>query len=88
MRDNLDSALLDIATIYRDVLVAQSGSDEILNIDLKAEVAEFASTTTPKRSIERIEALLEARINLGRNSANTRFAFRFNHVEHLVIFPI
>ena len=69
IRDNLDSALLDIATIYRDVLVTQSGSDEILNIDLKAEVAEFASTTTAKRSIERIEALLEARINLGRNSA-------------------
>ena len=69
IRDNLDSALLDIATIYRDVLVVQSGSDEILNIDLKAEVSEFASTTTAKRSIERIEALLEARINLGRNSA-------------------
>lgn len=69
IRDNLDSALLDIATIYRDVLVVQSGSDEILNIDLKAEVSEFASTTTPKRSIERIEAILEARINLGRNSA-------------------
>ena len=69
VRDNLDSALLDIATIYRDVLVVQSGSDEILNIDLKAEVSEFASTTTAKRSIERIEALLEARINLGRNSA-------------------
>ena len=69
IRDNLDSALLDIATIYRDVLVTQSGSDEILNIDLKAEVAEFASTTTSKRSIERIEAILEARINLGRNSA-------------------
>jgi len=69
IRDNLDSALLDIATIYRDVLVTQSGSDEILNIDLKAEVAEFASATTPKRSIERIEAILEARINLGRNSA-------------------
>ena len=69
IRDNLDSALLDIATIYRDVLVTQSGSDEILNIDLKAEVAEFASATTPKCSIERIEAILEARINLGRNSA-------------------
>ena len=69
VRDNLDSALLDIATIYRDVLVVQSGSDEILNIDLKAEVSEFASTSTAKRSIERIEAILEARINLGRNSA-------------------
>jgi DNA polymerase-3 subunit delta' len=69
IRDNLDSALLDIATIYRDVLVTQSGSDEILNIDLKAEITDFAKTTTPKRSIERIEALLEARINLGRNSA-------------------
>lgn len=69
IRDNLDSALLDIATIYRDVLVTQSGSDEILNIDLRLEITDFAKTTTPKRSIERIEALLEARINLGRNSA-------------------
>jgi DNA polymerase-3 subunit delta' len=69
IRDNLDSALLDIATIYRDVLVTQSGSDEILNIDLRPEITDFAKTTTPKRSIERIEALLEARINLGRNSA-------------------
>ena len=69
IRDNLDSALLDIATTYRDVLVTQSGSDEILNIDLRLEITDFAKTTTPKRSIERIEALLEARINLGRNSA-------------------
>jgi DNA polymerase-3 subunit delta' len=69
IRDNLDSALLDIATIYRDVLVTQSGSDEILNIDLRLEITDFAKATTPKRSIERIEALLEARINLGRNSA-------------------
>ena len=69
IRDNLDSALLDIATIYRDVLVTQSGSDEILNIDLRLEITDFAKTTTPKRSIERIEAILEARINLGRNSA-------------------
>jgi len=69
IRDNLDSALLDIATIYRDVLVTQSGSDEILNVDLRLEITDFAKTTTPKRSIERIEALLEARINLGRNSA-------------------
>ena len=69
IRDNLDSALLDIASIYRDVLVTQSGSDEILNIDLRLEITDFAKTTTPKRSIERIEALLEARINLGRNSA-------------------
>jgi len=69
IRDNLDSALLDIATIYRDVLVTQSGSDEILNIDLRLEITDFAKTTTPKRSIERIEVLLEARINLGRNSA-------------------
>ncbi len=39
VRDNLDSALLDIATNYRDVLVVQGGSDKILNIDLKAEIS-------------------------------------------------
>jgi len=69
VRDNIDSALLDIATFYRDVLVIQSGGEEILNIDLRTEVNEFAKTSSPKRSIERIEALLEARMNLGRNSA-------------------
>jgi DNA polymerase-3 subunit delta' len=69
IRDNIDGALLDLSTFYRDVLVIQSNGAEILNIDLEAEIANYARTTHPKRTIEQIEAILTARTNLSRNSA-------------------
>jgi DNA polymerase-3 subunit delta' len=69
IRDNIDSALLDLSTFYRDVLVLQSNGTEILNIDLEAEIANYARTIQPKRTIEQIDAILTARSNLSRNSA-------------------
>jgi DNA polymerase-3 subunit delta' len=69
IRDNIDGALLDLSTFYRDVLVLQSNGAEILNIDLEAEIANYARTTQPKRTIEQIDAILTARANLSRNSA-------------------
>ena len=69
IRDNIDGALLNIASLYRDILLIQSGSQEILNIDFRQEITELAKASPAKRSIEQIEALLEARANLGRNSA-------------------
>jgi DNA polymerase-3 subunit delta' len=69
IRDNIDGALLDLSTFYRDVLVLQSNGAEILNIDLEVEIANYARTTQPKRTIEQIDAILTARANLSRNSA-------------------
>ena len=69
IRDNIEGALLDLSTFYRDVLVLQSNGAEILNIDLEAEIANYARTTQPKRTIEQIDAILTARTNLSRNSA-------------------
>ncbi len=69
VRDNIDAALLDIATFYRDVLVVQSKSPEILNIDLQQEIMNYAGTTYPKRTLEQIDAVLNARTNLARNAA-------------------
>jgi DNA polymerase-3 subunit delta' len=69
IRDNIDGALLDLSTFYRDVLVLQGNGTEILNIDLEAEIANYARTTQPKRTIEQIDAILTARTNLSRNSA-------------------
>ena len=69
IRDNIDGALLDLSTFYRDVLVLQSNGAEILNIDLEDEIANYARTTQPKRTIEQIDAILTARANLSRNSA-------------------
>jgi DNA polymerase-3 subunit delta' len=69
IRDNIDGALLDLSTFYRDVLVLQSNGSEILNVDLEADLLEYARTTRAKRTIEQIEAILTARTNLSRNAA-------------------
>jgi len=69
IRDNIDASLLDIATFYRDVLVLQSQSAEILNIDLLEGIANYAQTTSGRRNLEQIELVLSARTNLSRNAA-------------------
>jgi DNA polymerase-3 subunit delta' len=69
VRDSIDAALLDIATFYRDVLVMQSNSSEILNIDIQKEILNHSGTTSAKRTLEQIDAVLVARTNLARNAA-------------------
>ncbi|MFM8897713.1 MAG: DNA polymerase III subunit delta' [Actinomycetota bacterium] len=69
IRDNIDASLLDIATFYRDVLVVQSASNEILNIDFADEITNYARTTSPRRTLEQIDLVLTARTNLSRNAA-------------------
>lgn len=69
IRDCIDGALLDLATFYRDILVIQSNGVDILNVDFEAELANYARTTQPKRTIEQIDSILAARTNLARNAA-------------------
>jgi DNA polymerase-3 subunit delta' len=69
IRDNIDASLLDIATFYRDVLVVQSQSDEMLNIDVAEEITNYARTTSGRRTLERIDLVLTAQTNLSRNAA-------------------
>jgi DNA polymerase III subunit delta' len=69
IRDNIDASLLDIATFYRDVLVVQSESNEILNVDLAEEITNYARTTSSRRTLEQIDLVLTARTNLSRNAA-------------------
>ena len=69
IRDNIDASLLDIATFYRDVLVVQSASNEILNVDLAEEITNYARTTSDHRTLEQIDLVLTARTNLSRNAA-------------------
>jgi DNA polymerase-3 subunit delta' len=69
IRDNIDASLLDIATFYRDVLVVQSASNEILNVDLAEEITSHARTTSGRRTLEQIDLVLTARTNLSRNAA-------------------
>ena len=69
IRDNIDASLLDIATFYRDVLVVQSASNKILNVDLAEEIANYARTTSSRRTLEQIELVLSARTHLSSNAA-------------------
>ncbi len=70
VRDYLDRALLDIATLYRDILLIQSNSlDSIINIDLMSEITKIAETTTPEATLAKLEAIMSARTNLSHNAA-------------------
>ena len=70
VRDYLDRALLDIATLYRDILLIQSNSsDSIINTDLIGEITKIAEATTPEATLAKLEAIMSARTNLSHNAA-------------------
>ena len=70
VRDYLDRALLDIATLYRDILLIQSNSlDSIINTDLISEITKIAENTTPEATLLKLEAIMSARTNLSHNAA-------------------
>ena len=70
VRDYLDRALLDLATLYRDVLLVQSGlGDNLINQDIKDEVAKVANSITESKTLVKIQAILRARVNLAYNAA-------------------
>jgi DNA polymerase-3 subunit delta' len=70
VRDYLDRALLDLATLYRDVLLLQSNSTDLLtNQDLIDEINQLAQVTWPEKTVAKIEAILNTRRNLAHNAA-------------------
>ena len=70
VRDYLDRALIDLATLYRDVLLVQSRSTySLINNDLIEQINHIAATTSPVKTLDKIDAILRARISLMKNSA-------------------
>jgi DNA polymerase-3 subunit delta' len=70
VRDSIDGALLDIATFYRDVMMVQSGNTEsMINTDLREEIQAYAASHLEHSTIQKINALMDARSNLARNAA-------------------
>jgi len=70
VRDYLDRALLDIATLYRAILVIQANSlDSIINTDLILEITKISNSTTPEATLAKLEAIMSARTNLSHNAA-------------------
>jgi DNA polymerase-3 subunit delta' len=70
VRDSIDGALLDIATFYRDVMMVQAGNDgAIINTDIRDEIMKYASAHPHHTTIDKMSAIMAARVNLAHNAA-------------------
>src|SRR5665647_417171 len=69
-RDVLDRSLIDLLSLYRDVLVVQLGADvDLVNTAEEAEVRRLAAGSTPEQSIRRMDAIGVTRERLAGNVA-------------------
>ena len=60
--DVVDRGLMDLVSVYRDVLVLQLGSHSaVVNEEIRPEVEKLAQKTTPEDNLRRIDAVFEAR---------------------------
>jgi len=60
--DVVDRGLMDLISVYRDVLTLQLGAQsELVNEELRGDVAALVHASTAEQSLGRIEAILEAR---------------------------
>ena len=70
VRDSIDGALLDLATFYRDVMLAQSGAPEsMINSDMGSEIQRYASSNSTHIAVQKMSAIMEARKHLAMNAA-------------------
>jgi DNA polymerase-3 subunit delta' len=69
-RDALDGALIDLASFYRDVLVAQLAAPVApINVDLEPVVRRLAEHSTPEATVRWIQAILTCREAIDTNVA-------------------
>jgi DNA polymerase-3 subunit delta' len=69
-RDVLDRALVDLLSLYRDVLVVQLGADvELVNAELTEEVRRLARSSPPDVTVRRMDAIGVARERISANVA-------------------
>jgi DNA polymerase-3 subunit delta' len=55
-------------SLHRDVLIVQlSAGAELVNADLRAQIEEYATSSTPSETISKLEALSQARVRIGSN---------------------
>ena len=69
-RDVLDGAMVDLLSLYRDVLVVQLGAAvELVNGEHAASVRALAADSTPEQTVRRMDAIGTARERLEGNVA-------------------
>jgi DNA polymerase-3 subunit delta' len=69
-RDVLDRSLVDLLSLYRDVLVVQLGADvELVNAELAEDVERLARSSSPDATVRRMDAIGTARERIEANVA-------------------
>ncbi|WP_421735969.1 DNA polymerase III subunit delta' [Cellulomonas sp.] len=69
-RDVLDRAMVDLLSLYRDVLVVQLGAGvELVNIEHEGSVRALAAASTAEQTLRRMDAVGQARTRLAGNVA-------------------
>ena len=69
-RDELDRAMIDLLSLYRDVLTVQLGAGvDLVNQDFDEGIRAVAAESDPGQSVRRMDAIAQARTRLGGNGA-------------------
>jgi len=70
IRDSIDGALVDIATLYRDVMFIQSGTQgALINQEFVSDISKLAERIPPAKTVSKIDAIMLARTSLSHNAA-------------------
>lgn len=68
LRDGIDRILVDLSSLYRDILLVQLGSGlELVNEAVGAEVRRAAASSTPEESLATLDAVQTARERIEGN---------------------
>jgi DNA polymerase III subunit delta' len=60
--DVVDRCLMDLISVYRDVIAVQTGAPgDLVNEEMRAEIAGLARHSTPEQNLRRIDAVFAAR---------------------------
>jgi DNA polymerase-3 subunit delta' len=68
LRDGIDRILVDLMSLYRDVLTIQLDANaELVNQDLKASLDEVASSSSSAQTLTKLDAMAQARVRISSN---------------------
>ncbi len=70
LRDGLDRIMVDLLSLFRDILVVQLGSGlELVNDEILGRVHDAAKSATPAQTLATLDAIATARKRIGNNVA-------------------
>jgi DNA polymerase-3 subunit delta' len=70
LRDGIDRILVDLASLYRDVMMVQLGREQaVINLELVAELRTASTNSAPEATVATMDAIAVARTRIQSNVA-------------------